>query len=93
MKFLSPKKMELWESKNSIEFSEFENCSSIEIPVGNILDMDSGELIPICHHLTRLDFLSGDNCKHIPIESDLWKQNERTIIKHKINKLINENIF
>ena len=48
---------------------------------------------PFSNKITRFDFLVSDDVKSVPIESDLWKKNQRTIMKQKINKLINENIF
>jgi len=77
--------MELEDVKNSEEFS---------IPFQSFPPYLGGERIsPFITNCTRFDFLSGDDCRHIPIESDVWKQNQRTIMKQKINKLINESIF
>jgi hypothetical protein len=86
----TPKKMQLWDVKNSDQFSF--NINETIVP-DYLKNLDCEKISPLISNCTRHDFLSGDDCKHIPIESDLWKQNQRTIMKQKINKLINENIF
>lgn len=89
----TPQKMNLPDARSSEQFNGmFEE-------VVNLIDLKAMReaypegYSPFSNKITRFDFLVSDDVKSVPIESDIWKQNQRTILKIKLNKLINENVF